>query len=92
MAVMEAWAKDQGVEGSMIKLMGDPTSAFTKALGVELTHPDPCGFLGSGRCKRFALLAEDGVIKALHVSETADDPTGDSDPAASMPAAMLKIA
>jgi hypothetical protein len=34
----------------MVKLMGDPTSAFTKALGVELTHPGPCGVLGAGRC------------------------------------------
>jgi hypothetical protein len=34
----------------MVKLMGDPTSAFTKALGVELTHPGPCGILGAGRC------------------------------------------
>jgi hypothetical protein len=37
-------------------------------------------------------LAEDGVIKALNISETADDPTGDSNPDASMPAAMMKLA
>jgi len=92
MAVMEAWAKDQGIEGSMLKFMGDPTSAFTKALGVELTHAGPSGILGSGRCKRFALLAEDGVIKGLNISESPDDPTGDGEPSASMPAAMMKYA
>ncbi len=35
-AVMDAWAKDQGVDQSdagLLTMMGDPSSALTKALG-----------------------------------------------------------
>jgi hypothetical protein len=41
---------------------------------LELTHPGPIGVLGPGRCKRFAMHVVDGVIKAVNVSESADDP------------------
>mmetsp|Transcript_70136 Transcript_70136/g.196300 ORF Transcript_70136/g.196300 Transcript_70136/m.196300 type:complete len:94 (+) Transcript_70136:810-1091(+) len=53
-AVMDAWAKDQGIDDKgIITFMGDPRGELTKALGVEMTHPGPCGKLGPGRCKRF---------------------------------------
>ena len=55
-AVMEAWAKDQGIEGSMITFLGDPTSVLTKALDLELTDSGPTSVLGPGRCKRFAMV------------------------------------
>ena len=29
-AVMEAWAQDQGIGGSMVTFLGDPTSTLTK--------------------------------------------------------------
>lgn len=63
--VMGAWGKDQSV-GDKIVMAGDGTGAFTKALGLEL---DLTG-LGLGvRSQRFALIAEDGVVKNLFVEE-----------------------
>mmetsp|Transcript_6893 Transcript_6893/g.9653 ORF Transcript_6893/g.9653 Transcript_6893/m.9653 type:complete len:96 (+) Transcript_6893:330-617(+) len=91
MAVMGAWAKSLNVEGSMISMFADPTSTLTKALGVELSHPGPAKVLGSGRCKRFAMYFDSGVCKAVAISETPDDPTGDGEPSASMPENMIKL-
>jgi len=89
-AVMEAWAKDQGVAGSMITFLADPKSELTEALGVVLDHPGPMSVLGNPRCKRFAIYADDGVIKTFNVSEGPDDPAGDADPSASCVDVMLK--
>jgi peroxiredoxin len=61
--VMGAWARDQSVpEG--IRMLADGNGAFTKALGLEL---DATAFGMGLRSKRFALYAEDGVVKQLHV-------------------------
>ncbi len=61
--VMDAWAKSQGVpEG--IHMLADGNGAFTQALGLEL---DATAFGMGLRAKRFALYAEDGVVKQLHV-------------------------
>lgn len=79
-AVMEAWAKDQKIHGSMITFLADPTGAFTKALGMTITHPGPNGLLGAARCKRFVMVVDHGIVSALEVSEAADDPAGDNDP------------
>ena len=46
---MDGWAKDQGIEGSMITFMGDPSRAVTDALGMVLDHPGPMGVLGYKR-------------------------------------------
>lgn len=88
-AVMTAWAQDQGIEGSMITFLGDPSRALTDALGMVLDHPGPMGVLGYKRCKRFALYLEDGVIKIWRVSEGPDDPAGDNDPSATTAEAMI---
>jgi len=89
-AVMAAWAKDQGVEGnSLITMMGDPSGELTKALDVVLDHPGPVGVLGGGRCKRFALYIEDGIVKAIKMSEAPDDPAGDENPEASCAPSLL---
>jgi hypothetical protein len=87
---MTGWAKDQGTPGSMLKLLGDPTSEFTKALGLVLDHPGPMSVLGNPRCKRFSMLIDDGVIKSLNVAEGPDDPAGDAAPQISMVDQMLK--
>lgn len=61
--VMDAWGKSQGVpEG--LTLLADGNGAFAKALGLEL---DATGFGMGVRSKRYALYAEDGVVKQLHV-------------------------
>jgi len=89
-AVMKAWAKDQGVGANgLTTMMGDPTSSLTKALGLELDHPGPKGVGLHGRCKRFAIYAEDGVVKNIQISEKADDPAGDAFPETSCAPNML---
>ncbi|KAL7472101.1 hypothetical protein ACHAXS_012434 [Conticribra weissflogii] len=88
-AVMQAWAKSQKTGLSMLSFMGDPNSKLTKALDLELTAEGPIEVLGPGRCKRFAMHVVDGVIKAVNVSEFPDDPTGDSDPSASLADGIL---
>jgi len=79
-AVMNGWSKNQGVEGSMITFLADPTSEFTRAVGMEMTHEGPTGVLGGGRCKRYVLVVEDGKVTYADVSEGPDDPAGDNDP------------
>ena len=61
--VMGAWGKDQGV-GDKVLMLADGSADFTKALGLELD----LGALGMGlRCKRFAMVVEDGVVKHLAI-------------------------
>merc|ERR1711972_863680 len=89
-AVMTGWAKDQGVQGSIIQFLGDPLSELTRALGLVLDHPGPMGVLGNPRCKRFSMLIEDGIIKTINVSAAEGDPAGDDDTSASLVEKMLK--
>mmetsp|Transcript_68203 Transcript_68203/g.202953 ORF Transcript_68203/g.202953 Transcript_68203/m.202953 type:complete len:95 (-) Transcript_68203:55-339(-) len=77
---MKGWAKDQGTEGSMITMMGDPQSRLTRRLGMVLRHPGPMGVLGNPRCKRFVLVVENCEVKAVEVSEAEGDPAGDNEP------------
>lgn len=61
--VMDAWAKHQNVpEGLM--MLADGNGAFADALGLKF---DASAFGMGERSKRFALYAEDGVVKVLHV-------------------------
>jgi len=88
---MEAWAKDQKTGLSLLQLMGDPKGDLTKALDMELTHPGPTEGAGLwGRCKRHAIYAVNGEIKAVHVSEAEDDPAGDERPEHTLADAMLE--
>ena len=94
-AVMDAWAKDQGVDKSeLIKMMGDPSGALTRALGMTLEHPGPMSKLGYARCKRFALYVEDGAIKVMKVAEGGpmgqEDPAGDDFPEATLAPQMIE--
>jgi peroxiredoxin len=61
--VMGAWARDQQVPPGL-RMLADGNGAFTRALGLEL---DATPFGMGLRAKRFALYAEDGVVKQLHV-------------------------
>lgn len=67
-AVMEAWGKSQGIDGSMITFLADTRCELTKALGLVLDAPPAMAVLGNPRCKRFAMLIEDGVVSAINVS------------------------
>jgi len=93
-AVMDAWAKDQGVdESNFITMMGDPSGSVTAALGMVLDHPGPMSKLGYSRCKRFAAYVEDGTIKVFKVSEGGpmgeEDPAGDDFPEATLAPSMI---
>ena len=61
--VMDAWAKSQDVPAG-VHMLADGNAVFAKALGLEL---DATAFGMGLRAKRFALYAEDGVVKQLHV-------------------------
>lgn len=60
--VMRAWADAQQVPDSLA-MLSDGNGSFTRALGMEM---DGSGFGMGRRAKRFALYAEDGVVKILH--------------------------
>jgi peroxiredoxin len=61
--VMGAWSRDQGVPAGL-RMLADGNGAFTRALGLEL---DATPFGMGLRSKRYALVAEDGVVRQLHV-------------------------
>jgi glutaredoxin/glutathione-dependent peroxiredoxin len=61
--VMDAWGKDQGT-GDKILMLADGAAVFAKALGLEL---DLNGRGMGWRSQRYALIAEDGVVKHLAV-------------------------
>ena len=50
-AVMQAWAKDQKIAGSIVTFIADQQSKLTKALDMELNAPGPMRALGNPRCK-----------------------------------------
>jgi peroxiredoxin len=91
---MTAWKRDQGLGASkMIEFFADTQSEATKALGLELTHPGPGSVLGAQtkRCKRSAMYVDNGVIKAMEISEAPDDPAGDAYPDLSCVEHMLGL-
>jgi len=89
-AVMDAWAKDQGVKGSMLTFLGDPHLVATKAFGLVMDHEGPVSVLGGPRCKRHSMLIDDGVIKTINVAAYADDPAGDDKPTVTLVEKMLE--
>jgi glutaredoxin len=86
---MNAWGKDQGIEGSLLTFMADTQGTLTAALGVTMEHPGPTSVLGSPRCQRHALYVEDGIIKAFEVAASEDDPAGDDNPDVTLVENML---
>lgn len=65
--VMKAWKKDLNI-GDEVLLLSDGNGDFTRALGVELDLSDKPVGLGI-RSRRYALLADDGVVKVLNLEE-----------------------
>ena len=61
--VMGAWARDQKA-GGKVRMMGDGSALYTKALGLEFD----LAAKGLGmRCQRFSMLVDDGVVKVLNI-------------------------
>ncbi len=65
--VMGAWGQSTGATAAGIAMLGDADGAFTRAMGLDFTAP-PVGLIG--RSKRYALIAEDGVVTAIHVEDS----------------------
>ena len=61
--VMKAWGESQHVPQGL-EMLADGNGDFSRALGLEM---DASGYGMGTRSKRFALYAEDGVVKQLHV-------------------------
>ncbi|HMM67634.1 MAG TPA: peroxiredoxin [Dokdonella sp.] len=61
--VMDAWAKQQNVPAGLT-MLADGNGAFAEALGLKF---DASAFGMGERAKRFALYAEDGVVKVIQV-------------------------
>ena len=73
--VMGAWARDQHT-GGKIRMMGDGSADYTKALGLEFDLASK----GLGmRCQRFSMLVDDGVVKALNVEAPGKYEVSDGD-------------
>ena len=64
--VMRAWAWSQPNSAEGITMLADGNAAFAKALGLEM---DASKFGMGQRSQRFALYAEDGVVKVLSVEK-----------------------
>jgi peroxiredoxin len=61
--VMGAWGKAQNTDGKVL-MLADGAAAFTKQLGLELDLSGP----GMGiRSKRYAMVVDNGTVKALQV-------------------------
>ncbi len=61
--VMAAWGKDLKAIGK-VRMLGDGSAIYTKALGVELD------LIARGmgiRSQRYSMLVEDGVVKAFNL-------------------------
>lgn len=62
---MDAWGKSVGADGKVL-MLADGSALFTKAIGAELDLTDK----GLGiRSRRYALLADDGVVKVINLEE-----------------------
>jgi peroxiredoxin len=65
--VMDAWGKEHGAD--QIVMLGDGSADFTKAIGLDLDRISA----GMGiRSQRYAMLVEDGVVKALNVEPSGE--------------------
>ena len=63
--VLGAWSKDAGADGKVV-MLADGSADFAKALGLELDMV--ARGLGM-RSQRYAMIVEDGMVKALNVED-----------------------
>ncbi len=73
--VMGAWAKDQHT-GGKVRMLGDGSATWTKALGLELDLVAR----GMGvRMQRFSMLVDNGVVKTLNIEGPGKFEVSDAD-------------
>ena len=63
--VMGAWGREQEVAGT-VRMMGDGSATYTKALGLDA---DFSKFNMGIRSRRYSMLVVDGVVKQLNLEE-----------------------
>ena len=61
--VMGAWGREQKSAGK-VRMMGDGSATYTKALGLEV---DLVARNMGVRCQRFSMLVDNGVVKTLNI-------------------------
>ena len=76
--VLTNWANDSGAAGK-IEMLADGSGDFAKAIGLDI---DLSGFGLGLRSKRYAMLVDDGVVKALNVDDS--PPVADKSSAANL--------
>jgi peroxiredoxin len=82
--VMNAWAKDQGIE--KVKLIPDGNAYFTRGMG-QLVSKSNLGF--GERSWRYAAVVTDGVIEKLFEEQGKSDNAGDDPYYETTPEAVL---
>jgi len=63
--VMDSWGKEKGA-GDKVVMLADGNGDFAKALGLDF---DGSGIGFGIRSQRYAMVIDDGVVKALHVDK-----------------------
>jgi peroxiredoxin len=63
--VLKEWAKKTAADGKIL-FLGDGNAEFTVAVGLDF---DASGNGLGTRSKRYAMLVDDGVVKALNIEE-----------------------
>ena len=63
--VMNAWGRQSGADGKIL-MLADGNGAFAKAVGLEF---DLTAHNMGHRSKRYSMIVEDGVVKALNVED-----------------------
>ncbi len=63
--VMNAWGKQQNADGK-VQMLADGNGDFTRAVGLEM---DGSGYGLGQRSQRYAMIVQDGVVKALNVEK-----------------------
>ena len=64
--VMKAWGESSGAHAAGLHMLADPEAKFTKAIGMDFSAP-PAGLID--RSKRYSMVVDDGVVKALNLEE-----------------------
>lgn len=71
--VMDAWGKANNAENLI--MLADGAAEFTSAIGLEAET----GIFGGVRSRRYALIAEDGVVTLLNVEAPKEFQVSDAD-------------
>lgn len=65
--VMGAWGEASGAAAAGIRMLGDPSGALVKGMGLDFSA-DVVGLIG--RSQRFAALIDDGTLTVLSVEDS----------------------